>query len=234
MKPATYISLTLLIAFVGSGCSSTHDPVRRAAGAYRNYTDITGTITENRYVSPDKNFACTVPKLLSPGAQIYDNVASETGGVAFQDDLGTLVRVDYFTIPPERVSEATTIEGRKALATQSFDGIVATLYRTGGHDAQVIHREFIYLQDGHKMLKDVALYGIVFLPKGSTIKEATKGPLDAFRASLLFVRGTRMYMLTIQDTPVLTGGGPGKETEADFNQRLQKRLEDFYATCSCN
>src|SRR5882724_3752156 len=101
--PKTVLGI-ICMALIG-GCAS-HDPVRSAIGSYRNYTKITGKIEGDRYYSPANNFSCVVPPLIKPGAVIQDASnktadGSRVGMVGFDDDLGTLYRVDWFEIAPD-------------------------------------------------------------------------------------------------------------------------------------
>src|SRR6185295_4210901 len=99
MKPFTSALVFTLLSLVLTGCTSTTDPLRSLIGSYRDYTEIKGKIEGDRYFSPLKNFSCNVPPLVKPGALIHDDFGPEQGAVTFGDDMGTLMRVDYFVIP---------------------------------------------------------------------------------------------------------------------------------------
>lgn len=231
-KIETQMTFGFLLAgllFVTS-CSS-FDPLRAGIGSYRNYTEIKGKIEDEKYISPLNNFSCVVPPLLKPGALIRDdfNQAQEMGSVGFEDDLGTLIRVDYFATPKEKAQQIETVEGRKATAQEVFDFTVEQMYRPVAPKTTVTHTEFVELQGGTGLQRNVALFGIALLPKGSNLSEATKGRYDALRASLVFVRGKFVYVLTVQDIP---GHFGVTFPEEENKKRLLKKLEEFYGTFS--
>ncbi len=224
----------VLLSFALDGCTSPNDPLRSLFGSYRNYTSIKGKIEANRYYSPTNNFSCAVPPLIEPGAVIRDNLGPIGGTVEFEDDLGTLIRVDYFYIPKEGAGDTATIDGRKFLANLTFNYAVESMYRPVIPATKVTHTEFVELQDGVKDRKDVALFGIAILPKGSSLVETKTGRYDALRASLVFVRGRYTYLLTIQYIPGLFEKFSRKNVaevpEDERNQRLLKKLEELYQT----
>ena len=188
-----------------------------------------------RYTSPKMNFSCTVPELLQPGATIRDGVAPETGTVTFEDDMGTLKRVDYFIIPAGKEKDIETLEGRKNVQNYLFNYVVEQLYRSVVRDAKIVHTEFIELPNPTRDRTETALYGIALLPKGSTLAERTKGRYDALRASLVFFKGQFSYVLTIQNIPGLFADLRTKPiSDEERKKQLLEDLEKFYETFSFN
>jgi hypothetical protein len=226
------ISICGFLSLFLSGCTSTTDPLRSVIGSYRNYTKVKGKIEAGRYYAPSNNFSCAVPFLIQPGAVIRDEVGPEGGTVAFEDDMGTLVRVDYFLIPSGGGIDSATAEGRKSLAETVFNFTVDRMYRAVVPDTKVLHKEYVQLQDGMRAEKNVALFAIALLPKGSSISEVKSGRYDALRASLIFVKGRYSYVLTIQDIPGLFDRRNVQLPEEERNKRLLSKLEGLHATCS--
>jgi hypothetical protein len=228
MKLRAYI-LPILLCL---GCSAGYDPVAGLIGSYRNHITIKGHIANERYYSPRTNFVCAVPPLLQPGAVIRDVLDSDSGIVEFRDDMGTLDRVDYVRAPDAFAQVQEKIEERKKLEGMVFQLLVDKTYTPLCQGTTVTSRKFISFPDGIK--EDHALFGVAFLPKGSSIAEIHRGRYDAVRASLVLVRRGYVYVVTIQTIPNLFGGmGNGNNlSDEERNQRLLTQLEQWCGTFS--
>jgi hypothetical protein len=74
------------------------DILESLIGSYRNHINITGTIKNNTYYSPDNDFSFILPSLVEPGYRISDTYDSKLqhGYITFLDDIGQLYRIDFF------------------------------------------------------------------------------------------------------------------------------------------
>ncbi len=208
------------------GCSYLYAPLPDALGGGGSKDDvrISGRIKEGRYYSRYSNFSCAVPPLIHPGAVIEDDYYTQSGTVSFSDDLGALVRIDYWEIPKPLAVHAGTASGIKSIENWFFDSIVlGRMYRPFSSVLKIFYRGDVELVDAKTGQRDIALFAVVWLPKGSTISEDTTGRLDAMRPSILFVKGRYAYLIAIQDMSGSSGVG--------VNNQLLDRLEQLYQTC---
>lgn len=196
-KPYVYIISLTYIAILLSGCTS-------LTGSYRDYTTITGTIVEGRYISPQKDFSIKVPPLLHPGAVIRDRINSRGGMILFTDDVGTLVLVD-FTNMNEGEKQILKQIGLLDFMKQYRDSKVE-MFKQAVPRSKLIHQEFIEL-DG----KSFDFYMCDF-PEGATLTDAIKNKRgDAKRGNLTFIKANSIFMLSTQqiqsDTFLQVPGG---------------------------
>jgi hypothetical protein len=159
--------------------------------------DENGTITvdeytEDVYESPLGNF--TVPIPVDP--QQGGKVQTQEGVVGFSDDFGTLLRIDYYPIPPEQLEELESQGQEEYLQTILVEKYVPQAIFTNVANAQVKYSE--YLED----IFEGAYYALVDLPQGSTISQqennGTATRLDAYRGLLAFINGEFLYIVSNQ------------------------------------
>jgi hypothetical protein len=165
-----------------------------------------------------------VPPLIQPGAVVEDDYYTQSGSVSFSDDLGALVRIDYWEIPKSLAVHAGTASGTKYIEDWFFDSIVlGRMYSPFSSVLKVFYRGNVELVDAKTGRRETALFAVVWLPKGSTLSSDTTGRLDAMRPSILFVKGRYAYLIAIQD--MSGGSGDG------MNNRLLDKLDRLYQTC---
>ncbi|MCC5636820.1 hypothetical protein LC593_13295 [Nostoc sp. CHAB 5844] len=148
--------------------------------------------TEDVYESPLGNFTVPVPVDPEQGGKIQ----TQEGVVGFSDDYGTLLRIDYYPIPPEQLEELESQGLEEYLQTILVEKYVPQAIFTNLPDAQVKYSE--YLEDTFAG----AYYALVDMPKGSTLSQqennGTATRLDAYRGLLAFVNGEFLYIVSNQ------------------------------------
>ncbi len=155
-------------------------------------TVVIEDFTEQIYQSPLGNFTVTIPVDPQQGGRIQ----SQEGVVGFSDDIGTLLRIDYYPFPLEQLEELESVGQEEYLQTILVDKYVPQAIFTNVPDASVEYSE--YLEDTLRG----AYYVLIDMPKGSTIsKQENNGTairLDAYRGLLTFISGEFLYIVSSQ------------------------------------
>ncbi|OCQ89927.1 hypothetical protein BCD64_18475 [Nostoc sp. MBR 210] len=168
------------------------------AGENAEYLDEEeGILTEVEYVedvyeSPLGNFTVPIPVDAEQGGRIQ----TQEGVVGFSDDFGTLLRIDYYPIPPEQLEELESEGQEEYLKTILVDKYVPQAILANLPDSQIKHGE--YLED----IFAGAYYALVDMPKGSTMSQqennGSSTRLDAYRGLLTFINGEFLYIVSSQ------------------------------------
>jgi hypothetical protein len=175
-----------------------------------NDTTILEEYTDDVYESPLGNFTVPIPVDAEQGGKIL----TQEGVVGFSDDFGTLLRIDYYPIPPEQLEELESQGQKEYLQTILVEKYVPQAIFTNVANAQVKYSE--YLED----IFAGAYYALVDLPKGSTISQQENNGnstrLDAYRGLLAFINGEFLYIVSNQRN-FLNGEIPAAlEEEAEY------------------
>ncbi|ALF56256.1 hypothetical protein ACX27_04865 [Nostoc piscinale CENA21] len=168
------------------------------AGENAEYLDEEeGILTEVEYVedvyeSPLGNFTVPIPVDAEQGGRIQ----TQEGVVGFSDDFGTLLRIDYYPIPPEQLEELESEGQEEYLKTILVDKYVPQAILANLPDSQIKYGE--YLED----IFAGAYYALVDMPKGSTMSQqennGSSTRLDAYRGLLTFINGEFLYIVSSQ------------------------------------
>ncbi|MTJ09479.1 MULTISPECIES: tellurite resistance TerB family protein [unclassified Anabaena] len=161
---------------------------------------------EQIYQSPFGNFTVPIPLDSEAGGRIQ----SQEGMVGFSDDLGTLLRIDYYPLSPEQIDDIE-FQGEETYFHQILvDKYVPQAIISNVPGAEVKYTE--YLQDSLERY----YYVLVDMPKGSTIsKHENNGNgirLDAYRGLLSFVNSECLYIVSSQRS-FLNGETPSSVKE---------------------
>ncbi len=144
------------------------------------------------YESPLGNFTVSIPVAAQQGGRVQ----SQEGVVSFSDDYGTLLRIDYYPLPPEEAEEIESMGQEKYLQSVLVDRYVPQAISANLPDAKVEHKE--YLED----TIEGAYFVLVNMPKGSTIsKQENNGNatrMDAYKGLLSFINGEFLYVVSSQ------------------------------------
>ncbi|MGM3308765.1 hypothetical protein ACSQ6I_22775 [Anabaena sp. WFMT] len=144
------------------------------------------------YNSPLDNFTVPIPVNPEQGGRIQ----SQEGIVGFSDDVGTLLRIDYYPLPPEYLEEME-FQGQE----KYFHSIIIEKYVPQAIFANVQGAEIKYAEYLEDILNGY-YYVLVDMPKGSTIsKQENNGSairLDAYRGLLAFINGEFLYIVSSQ------------------------------------
>ncbi|WP_341524600.1 tellurite resistance TerB family protein [Nostoc sp. UHCC 0302] len=173
------------------------------------------------YESPLGNFSVLIPVDSRQGGKVQ----SQEGVVGFSDDFGTLLRIDYYPLPPDQLEEIKSVGQEEYFQSVLVDKYVPQAIFANVPDASVEHTE--YLQDTLKG----SYYILVDMPKGSTIsKQENNGSatrLDAYRGLLTFISGKFLYIVSSQRS-FFNGETPGSvEEEAES---IKENILEFVET----
>ncbi|MHC5824785.1 MAG: tellurite resistance TerB family protein, partial [Nostoc sp.] len=183
-------------------------------------TVVIEDFTEQIYQSPLGNFTVTIPVDPQQGGRIQ----SQEGVVGFSDDIGTLLRIDYYPFPLEQLEELESVGQEEYLQTILVDKYVPQAIFTNVPDASVEYSE--YLEDTLRG----AYYVLIDMPKGSTIsKQENNGTairLDAYRGLLTFIRGEFLYIVSSQHS-FINGETPDsvEEEAEDIKESILEFVE---------
>ncbi|MBD2439750.1 hypothetical protein [Nostoc sp. FACHB-110] len=166
--------------------------------------------TDNIYESPLGNFSVPIPVDPEQGGKIQ----TQEGVVGFSDDFGTLLRIDYYSIPPEQLEELEAQGQAEYLQNILVEKYVPQAIFANVANAQVKYSEYI---------EDIfagAYYALVDMPKGSTISQqennGTSTRLNAYRGLIAFINGEFLYIVSTQRN-FLDGEVPGEiDEEAEY------------------
>ena len=170
------------------------------------------------YESPLGNFTVPIPVTSEQGGRIQ----SQEGVVGFSDDFGTLLRIDYYPIPPEHEEEIESLGQEEYLQSILVERYVPQAILTNLPSADVKYREYL------ENTLNGAYYVLVDMPQGSTIsKQENNGNakrLDAYRGLLTFIHTDFLYIVSNQRS-FFNGEKPAAvEEEAKI---LKEKILDF-------
>ena len=176
---------------------------------------------EQFYQSPLGNFIVPVPLDSEQGGKIQ----VEEGMVSFSNDIGTLLRIDYYPLTLEQIDDLESQEDETYLKSVLVNKYVPQTIISQVPSAEVKYTE--YLED----TLETSYYVLVNMPKGSTIsKHENNGNgirLDAYRGLLSFVNNECLYIVSSQRS-FLNGEVPGSmKAEA---KKMKKAILDFVST----
>ncbi|OUL33072.1 hypothetical protein BV372_17575 [Nostoc sp. T09] len=173
------------------------------------------------YESPLGNFTVPIPVNSEQGGRIQ----SQEGVVGFSDDFGTLIRIDYYPIPPEHEEEIESLGQEEYLQSILVDRYVPQAIFANIPNAQIKYAE--YLED----TLAGAYYVLVDMPQGSTIsKQENNGSatrLDAYRGLLVFIKADFLYIVSNQRS-FLNGETPA--TVEEEAKKIKEKILDFVET----
>ncbi len=110
--------------------------------------------------------------------------------------FGTLLRIDYYPIPPENLEEMESVGKEEYFESILIDRYVPQAIFANVPNAQVKYAE--YLED----TLAGSYYVLVDMPQGSTISKqennGTAKRLDAYRGLLVFINADFLYIVSNQ------------------------------------
>lgn len=144
------------------------------------------------YESPLGNFLVPIPVDPQHGGRVQ----SQEGVVGFSDDFGTLLRIDYYPIPPEQVEDMQSVRQEEYLRSILLNKYIPQAIVANLPNASVDYTE--YLAD----TMEGAYFVLVNMPEGSTISKTgnngTASRLNAYRGLIAFAEGTFLYIASNQ------------------------------------
>ena len=183
-------------------------------------TVIIEDFSEQTYQSPLGNFTVPIPVDPQQGGRIQ----SQEGVVGFSDDIGTLLRIDYYPFSLEQLEELESVGQEEYLQTILVDKYVPQAIFANVPDASVEYTEYL-----ENTLRG-AYYVLIDMPKGSTIsKQENNGTairLDAYRGLLTFISGEFLYIVSSQHS-FLNGETPDslEEEAEDIKESILEFVE---------
>ncbi|MEH2070353.1 MAG: hypothetical protein V7K47_19710 [Nostoc sp.] len=177
--------------------------------------------SQQTYESPLGNFTVPIPVDPENGGKIQ----SQEGVVGFSDDIGTLLRIDYYPFSLEQLEEMESAGQQKYLRAILVDKYVPQAILANVPDATIEYTD--YFED----ILQGAYYVLVDMPKGSTIsKQENNGTpvrLDAYRGLLAFISGEFLYIVSSQHS-FFNGETPDSvEEEAEY---IKENILEFVET----
>lgn len=146
-------------------------------------------VEEPLYLSAQGNFTVSIPVDKQRGGRIDDG----EGYVAFSDDFGVLLKIDYFPISGE-VEKLIESAGEWAYLTSFLNKFIDDQILAKFANSKLLYTE--YLED------EEAYFAVVDLPGGATLSvqknddEVT--PLDAYRGFMVFLVDDFCYTVSCQ------------------------------------
>ncbi|WP_448266731.1 hypothetical protein [Nostoc sp. DSM 114159] len=188
-------------------------------------TVVIEDFSEQTYQSPLGNFTVPIPVDPQQGGRIQ----SQEGVVGFSDDIGTLLRIDYYPFPLEQLEELESVGQEEYLQTILVDKYVPQAIFANVPDASVEYTEYL-----ENTLRG-AYYVLIDMPKGSTIsKQENNGTairLDAYRGLLTFISGEFLYIVSSQHS-FINGETPDslEEEAEDIKESILEFVETIEFT----
>jgi tellurite resistance protein len=184
-------------------------------------TLIVEDYSEEVYESPLGNFTVPIPVDSQQGGRIQ----SQEGVVGFSDDFGTLLRIDYYPIPPEQLEELDSTEKQEYLRSIMVDKYVPQAILQNLPDAAIKHTE--YQEDGELDY----YYALVDMPHGSTISQqdnnGTITRLNAYRGLVSFIQDDFLYIVSTQRSFFNGSTSDSIEEEAE---NIKESILEFVGT----
>ncbi|MDZ8068826.1 MAG: hypothetical protein RMY64_24855 [Nostoc sp. DedQUE08] len=188
-------------------------------------TVVIEDFSEQTYESPLGNFIVPIPVDPQQGGRIQ----SQEGVVGFSDDIGTLLRIDYYPFPLEQLEELESVGQEEYLQTILVDKYVPQAIFVNVPDASVEYTEYL-----ENTLRG-AYYVLINMPKGSTISKqennGTASRLDAYRGLLTFISGEFLYIVSSQHS-FINGETPDsvEEEAEDIKESILEFVETIEFT----
>ncbi|MFM5898980.1 MAG: hypothetical protein ACKO8W_16075, partial [Dolichospermum sp.] len=146
---------------------------------------------EQFYQSPLGNFTVPIPLDSEQGGKIQ----TDEGMVSFSDDMGTLLRIDYYPLSTEQIKEIKNRGYEAYLHEVIVNKYVPETIISSVSNAEVRHRE--YWQEPLKRY----YYVLVNIPGATISQQQTNGhgiKLDTYRGLLSFVNSEYLYIVSSQ------------------------------------
>lgn len=175
---------------------------------------------EQFYQSPLGNFTVPIPLDSEQGGKIQ----TDEGMVSFSDDLGTLLRIDYYPLSLEEIKEIKTQGYEAYLHEVIINEYVPQTIISNVPNAEVRHRE--YWQEPLKRY----YYVVLNIPGATISQQETNGhgiKLDAYRGLLSFVNSECLYIVSSQRS-LLNGETLGSVKEEA--EKMKQTILNFVET----
>ena len=181
-----------------------------------------GRIEDGRYYDPEDRFSIQVPRLAF-GVATRGQLYAAGGSIGFSDDSGALIRVDLVT-GIDQETRALINDPDWKIPLDSRRDSFAALFQQLFPSVSLVHQEYTSWNAKH------ADYFVFEIEKGSTLVNVrTKERLDALRASLSFVHGDSLYVISIQHT-LHRSTSQDDENRAAVIESLRDSLEEVANT----
>ncbi|MEY2912457.1 MAG: hypothetical protein RLZZ184_1766 [Cyanobacteriota bacterium] len=175
---------------------------------------------EQFYQSPLGNFTVPIPLDSEQGGKIQ----TDEGMVSFSDDMGTLLRIDYYPLSLEEIKEIKTQGYEAYIHEVIINEYVPQTIISNVPNAEVRHRE--YWQEPLKRY----YYVVLNIPGATISQQETNGhgiKLDAYRGLLSFVNSECLYIVSSQRS-LLNGETLGSVKEEA--EKMKQTILNFVKT----
>ncbi|PAX52150.1 hypothetical protein [Brunnivagina elsteri] len=144
------------------------------------------------YESPLGNFRLPIPVTPEQGGKIQ----SQEGTVGFSDDLGTLLRIDYYPIPDNQIEEMRSL-GQQ----QYFQSILLNKYIPQVIVSNLPEANVVYTDNCVDVIEG-AFFALANMPDGASISRQEENGhsqrLDAYRGLIIFSYCNFLYIISSQ------------------------------------
>lgn len=175
---------------------------------------------EQFYQSPLGNFTVPIPLDSEQGGKIQ----TDEGMVSFSDDMGTLLRIDYYPLSLEEIKEIKTQGYEAYLHEVIINEYVPQTIISNVPNAEVRHRE--YWQEPLKRY----YYVVLNIPGATISQQETNGhgiKSDTYRGLLSFVNSECLYIVSSQRS-LLNGETLGSVKEEA--EKMKQTILNFVKT----
>jgi hypothetical protein len=173
--------------------------------------------SQEAYESPLGNFIVPIPVDSQHGGRIL----TQEGTVSFSDDVGTLLRIDYYPVASEQQEEVHSIGQEQYLRSILLNKYIPQAIIANLPEASVEYTE--YLEDA----VTGAYFAVVNMPEGSTLPKTgnngTASRLNAYLGLLTFTEGDYLYIVSSQRS--FFDGETPTTAQTEAEQIKQKILE---------
>ncbi len=146
------------------------------------------------YESPSGNFTVPVPVDPHQGGKVQ----SQENTVSFSDDLGTFLRIDYYSLPAKQMEQMEVIGQEEYLRSTLVNKYVPEEIVANLPEAQVEYSEYM------AKIFEGSYFVLLYMPGGSRISKTgnngTATKLDAYRGLIAFIDGDFLYIVSSQRT----------------------------------
>ena len=182
--------------------------------AYSEEDDEVSDVDGELYESPEGYFTVPIPVEEQKGGKIDE----EEGSVAFSDDFGILLKIDYFLIAGE-VAELVESVGEAAYLSSFLNNFIDGAILAKFPNSKLLHTQS--LED------EEAYFAVVDIPAGATISvQKNFGPLtrlNTYRGLLAFIAEDICY--TVSSQRIYENADELGSLESEVEEMMDKILE---------
>jgi hypothetical protein len=157
--------------------------------AYSEEDEEVSDVDEQLYESPEGYFSVPIPVEEQKGGKIDE----EEGSVAFSDDFGILLKIDYFPIAGE-VAELVESVGEAAYLSSFLNNFIDGAILAKFPNSKLLHTESLEDEEAYFAVVDIAAGATISVQKN--LDSVTR--LNSYRGLLAFIAEDVCYTISSQ------------------------------------